>query len=90
MKASQSSWGVAPSQHVISPAIEQEESVLNSEGVRGNLPPTRGHGGVASNPAWASERTSDKLQTKIVHRKMSLDKGKRTEKYLLRGYTDKN
>ena len=29
---------MAPSQHVISPAIEQEESVLNSEGGRGNLP----------------------------------------------------
>ena len=25
----QSRWGVAPTQHVISPAIEQEESVLN-------------------------------------------------------------
>ena len=29
---------MASSLHVISPAIEQEESVLNSEGGRGNLP----------------------------------------------------
>ena len=29
LRKSQSSWGVAPCLHVISPAIEQEESVLN-------------------------------------------------------------
>ena len=44
LRKSQSSWGVAPSQHVISPAIEQEESGLNSEGGGGTSPQRGGMG----------------------------------------------